>query len=98
MASHDAGKLEKNPADRRTMTRDPNAPGGAIIENGSSKDRDGNNTTIAGSSHITTNIDGKWYVCNTRGEPFDMESPYDTESEAVEAAQEKNKDNGAPKS
>lgn len=90
MSTHDADPLPNaNPADRRTMTRDPKATGGPIVETGG-KDKDGNMTTIAGSRYLTTNIDGKWYVCNTRGEPFDLQQPFTTESEAVADAQRRN--------
>ena len=67
MSTHDADKTNSNPVDRRTMTRDPNATGGPIVETGETKG--GHNVTIAGSTHLTTNIDGKWYVCDSRGEP-----------------------------
>lgn len=87
--SHDADKTEQNPAERRTMTRDPNNTGGPIVESGK-EDKDGNAITTAGSSHVTTNIDGKWYVVNTRGEKL-IDDPFDTETEAVAAAQERNK-------
>ena len=89
MSTHDADKTNKAPSDRRTMTRDPNSTGGAIVE-GRDSDSDGNRKTTAGSTHLTTNIDGKWYVCNTRGEPFDGMGPYDTETEAVTEAQKFN--------
>lgn len=76
-----------NPADRRTMTTDPKAPGGAIVETGK-KDGDGNRVTVAGSRFLTTNIDGQWFVCNTRGEPLDINKPFSTEGAAMnEAAQ-----------
>lgn len=88
MSTHDADKTNSNPVDRRTMTRDPNATGGPIIESGEM--RDGLRVTVAGSTHLTTNIDGKWYVCDTRGELLSKKA-YDTESEAVDAAQAKNK-------
>ena len=88
MATHDADKAEENPADRRTMTRDPNATGGPIVETGET-DKDGNAVTISGSTHLTANIDGKWYVVNTRGERL-IKRAYDTESEAVAAAQKHN--------
>lgn len=88
MSTHDADKTNKAPSDRRTMTRDPNSTGGAIVE-GRDSDADGNRRTTAGSTHLTTNIDGKWYVCNTRGEPYN-DTAYDTETEAVEEAQKHN--------
>ena len=89
MSTHDADRTDKAPSDRRTMTRDPNATGGPIVE-GRDSDKDGNRRTTAGSTHLTTNIDGKWYVCNTRGELFDGMGPYDTETEAVTEAQKHN--------
>lgn len=90
MSTHDADKNAANPADRRTMTRDPNSTGGAVVETGEM--RGDLRVTAAGSTHLTTNIDGKWFVCNTRGEPFDGKKfgPFDTESEAVEVAQKHN--------
>lgn len=88
MPTHDADKTNSNPVDRRTMTRDPNATGGPIVESG--EVRDGLPVTVAGSTHLTTNIDGKWYVCDARGNPL-SKTPYDTESEAVDAAQAKNR-------
>lgn len=87
MPTHDADKTNSNPVDRRTMTRDPNATAGPIIESGET--RNGLRTTVAGSTHLTTNIDGKWYVCDTRGELL-SKTPYDTESEAVTEAQKHN--------
>lgn len=87
MSTHDADKTNSAPEDRRTMTRDPNATGGPIIESG--EVRNGLPVTVAGSTHLTTNIDGKWYVCNTRGELL-SKTAYDTESEAVEEAQKHN--------
>lgn len=89
MSTHDADKTNKAPSDRRTMTRDPNSTGGAIVE-GRDSDSDGNRRTTAGSTHLTTNIDGKWYVCNTRGEPYDVNQSFDTETEAVVEAQKFN--------
>lgn len=88
MATHDADKIDEKPSDRRTMTRDPNATGGPIVESGET-DKDGRRVTTAGSTHLTTNIDGKWYVCDTRGELIDNKA-YETESEAVEVAQKAN--------
>lgn len=88
MSTHDADRTDKAPSDRRTMTRDPNATGGPIVE-GRDSDKDGNRRTTAGSTHLTTNIDGKWYVCNTRGELL-SDTPYDTETEAVTEAQKHN--------
>lgn len=88
MSTHDADKTNSNPVDRRTMTRDPNATGGPIVESGET-DSKGNRLTVAGSAFLTTNIDGKWYVCDTRGNPVDKKA-YDTESEAVDAAQKRN--------
>jgi len=38
MSTHDADKTNSNPVDRRTMTRDPNATGGAIVESGEVRD------------------------------------------------------------
>lgn len=87
MTTHDAGKLNSNPAERRTMTRDPNAPSGEIVESG--EKRDGQRVTVGGSTHLTTNIDGKWYVVNSRGEKL-VETPFDTESEATTEAQRLN--------
>lgn len=89
MATHDADKAMSNPTDRRTMTRDPNATGGPIIETGET-DKKGNRITAGGSVALTTNIDGKWYVCNSRGELTFGKTEYDTESDAVEAAQKIN--------
>lgn len=89
MATHDADKAEANPVDRRTMTRDPNSTGGPIVETGET--RKGLRVTAAGSTHLTTNIDGKWFVCDTRGEPI-LKKPFDTESEAVVEAQKRNVD------
>lgn len=89
MPTHDADKTGGNPSERRTMTRDPNATSGPIIEDGTATDSKGRRKTVAGSTHLTTNIDGKWYVCDTRGEPI-LKTPFDTESEAVEAAQKRN--------
>ena len=89
MATHDADKTRPNPVDRRTMTRDPNATGGPIVETGET-DKKGNHYTAAGSIACTTNIDGKWYVCNSRGELAFGKTDYETESEAVEAAQKLN--------
>lgn len=88
MSTHDADKTGDTPAERRTMTRDPNATSGPIVETGET-DKDGNHITAAGSVACTTNIDGKWRVCNSRGEPF-TKTEYETESDAVEAAQKKN--------
>lgn len=88
MPTHDADKTGKTPADRRTMTRDPNSTAGPIVE--SNETRRGNRVTTAGSTHLTANIDGKWYVVNTRGEKL-LKTPFDTESEAVDAAQERNR-------
>jgi hypothetical protein len=88
MSTHDAdNKPTENPADRRTMTRDPNAPGGPIVETEETKR--GNHVTVAGSTHMTANIDGKWYVVNSRGEKL-LQRPFDTETEAVEEAQRRN--------
>lgn len=84
MASHDADKTGDTPASRRTMTRDPNATSGPVVLQPGDESR-----TIAGSTHLTTNIDGKWYVCNPKGEPV-LKKPFDTETEAVAAAQERN--------
>ncbi|QWY83194.1 hypothetical protein [Rhizobium phage RHph_X2_24] len=88
MATHDADKTRPNPADRRTMTRDPNATGGPIVESGNT-DKKGNAVTTAGSTHLTTNIDGKWYVVNSRGEKL-VDKAFDTESDAVAEAQKRN--------
>jgi len=89
MSTHDQdNKPISNPADRRTMTTDPNATGGPVVEDGTTKD--GLTKTIAGTTHLTTNIDGKWYVCNTRGEPFDFTQGFTTESDAVAEAQRMN--------
>lgn len=88
MATHDADKTMSNPVDRRTMTRDPNSTGGAIVEAGETM-KGGHRVTVAGSTHLTTNIDGKWYVCDTRGEPI-LKRPFATESEAVAEAQKRN--------
>ncbi len=90
MSTHDADKTNSNPVDRRTMTRDPNATGGPLVESGES-DKNGNPISVAGSVAATTNIDGKWYVCNIRGELTFGDKAYDTESEAVDAAQKLNK-------
>lgn len=87
MSTHDADKTRPNPEDRRTMTRDPNSTGGPIVESGET--RKGLRVTVAGSTHLTTNIDGKWYVCDTRGTPL-LKTPFDTESEAVAEAQKRN--------
>lgn len=89
MATHDADKNGATPADRRTMTRDPNSPGGAIVESGQ-HDKDGNAITIAGSTHMTANIDGLWFVVNTRGEKLVVDA-YQTEHEAVSIAQQFNR-------
>ena len=61
----------------------------AIVETGET-DKKGNHYTAAGSIACTTNIDGKWYVCNSRGELAFGKTDYETESEAVEAAQKLN--------
>lgn len=90
MPTHDADKTNSNPTDRRTMTRDPNATNGPLIESGKT-DKKGNPISVAGSVAATTNIDGKWYVCNIRGELAFGEKTYETESEAVDAAQKLNK-------
>ena len=87
MATHDAGKLGDTPAERRTMTRDPNSPSGPVVE--TKEQRGGNYVTEAGSTHLTANIDGKFYVVNTRGEKL-LKTAFDTETEAVAAAQERN--------
>lgn len=87
MPTHDADKTGSTPAERRTMTRDPNATSGPVVETGETKG--GNHVTHAGSTHLTANIDGKWYVVNTRGEKL-LKTAYETESEAVEAAQKRN--------
>lgn len=87
MSTHDAGQLAFNPADRRTMTRDPNAPSGPIVETGEM--RNGLRVTVAGSTHVTANIDGKWYVTDTRGEKL-LKKAFDTETEAVAEAQKRN--------
>lgn len=92
MATHDADKTGKTPASRRTLTRDPNATGGPIVESGE-KDENGNAVTTAGSVYLTTNIDGKFYVCNTKGEKL-LIDPFDTESEAVAEAQRRNQARG----
>ena len=89
MATHDADKTNSNPTDRRTMTRDPNATGGPLVESGNF-DKKGNPVSHAGSIAATCNIDGKWYVCNIRGELTFGEKAYDTETEAVDAAQKIN--------
>lgn len=90
MSTHDTGKNADKPADRRTMTRDPRAPSGPIVESG---DMVGKlRKTTAGSTHLTTNIDGKWYVCDTRGEPL-LKTAFDTESEAAEVAEKHNAKN-----
>lgn len=88
MSTHDAQKLADNPADRRSMTTDPNGNHGIIHENGRTKD--GQRMTDVGTTHLTTNIDGKWYVCDTRGNPMDMSQAFATESEAVAEAQKHN--------
>ena len=88
MATHDADKSGPTEARRRTMTRDPNATGGPIVETPET-DGDGNHVTAAGSTHLTANIDGKWRVVNTKGEPL-LKKEFDSESDAVEYAQEKN--------
>lgn len=49
MATHDADKIDEKPSDRRTMTRDPNATGGPIVESGET-DKDGRRVTTAGST------------------------------------------------
>jgi hypothetical protein len=66
---------------RRTMTTDPKAKSGPIVETGAT-DEHGNPITAAGSTYLTTQIDGKWYVCNTRGELFDKDQAFDTQSQA----------------
>lgn len=88
MATHDADKTGKTAPERRTMTRDPNNTGGPIVESGE-KDENGNAVTTAGSVYLTSNIDGKWYVVNSRGEKLLIE-PFNTESEAVAEAQRRN--------
>lgn len=93
MATHDADKTNTNPSDRRTMTRDPNMTGGPLVESGK-EDKKGNPVSAAGSIAATTNIDGKWYVCNIRGELTFGEKSYDTETEAVDAAQKLNRKYG----
>lgn len=72
------------------MTRDPNATGGPLVESGNF-DKKGNPVSVAGSIAATTNIDGKWYVSNIRGELAFGEKAYETESEAVDAAQKINR-------
>lgn len=89
MATHDADKTNANPSDRRTMTRDPNATGGPLVESGK-MDKKGNPISHAGSVAATCNIDGKWYVCNIRGELTFGDKSYATETEAVDAAQKLN--------
>lgn len=89
MSTHDADKLDANPSDRRTMTRDPNATNGPLVESGNF-DKKGNPISMAGSVAATCNIDGKWYVCNIRGELTFGEKTYPTETEAVDAAQKLN--------
>ena len=42
----------------------------------------------------TCNIDGKWYVCNIRGELVFGDKDYPTETEAVDAAQKINRKHG----
>lgn len=88
MSTHDADKTGETPAERRTMTRDPNSTGGPIVETGTT-DAKGNNVTAAGSTHLTANIDGKWYVVNTRGEKL-LQTAFETETEAVAEAQKRN--------
>jgi hypothetical protein len=88
MSTHDAD----DEAERRTMTRDPNATSGPVVETGET-DGKGNHVTIGGSTHLTANIDGKWYVVNSRGEKL-LQKAYSTESEAVEAAQKRNPSRG----
>lgn len=82
MATHDADRIG-----HRTMTRDPNATGGPIVESGEMKGK--NHVTIGGSTHLTANIDGKWYVVNSRGEKL-LQTAYETETEAVVEAQKRN--------
>lgn len=86
MSTHDADK-KGNPAERRTMTRDPNAPSGPVVESG--EVRNGLRVTNAGSTHITTNIDGEWFVVDTRGEKL-LQKAFKTESDAVAEAQKRN--------
>lgn len=86
--THDADKTGKTAPERRTMTRDPNNTGGPIVESGET-DENGNAVTTAGSVYLTANIDGKWYVTNSRGEKLLVE-PFDTESEATAEAQRRN--------
>lgn len=86
MSTHDADKIG-NEKERRTMTRDPNATSGPVVESG--EVRNGLRVTHAGSTHLTANIDGKWYVVDTRGEKL-LKKPFDTESEAVDEAQKRN--------
>lgn len=88
MSTHDADKTGETPAERRTMTRDPNSTGGPIVETGTT-DAKGNGVTAAGSTHLTANIDGKWYVVNTRGEKL-LQTAFETETEAVAEAQKRN--------
>lgn len=92
MSTHDADKTGETPAERRTMTRDPNNTTGAIVETPAT-DKDGNHVTEAGSTHLTANIDGKWYVVNTRGEKL-LKTAFDTETEAVAEAQKRNDKRG----
>lgn len=40
--------------------------------------------------NVLSLFDGKWYVCNIRGELTFGEKAYDTETEAVDAAQKIN--------
>lgn len=94
MSTHDADKTNSNPSDRRTMTRDPNATGRPLVESGK-VDSKGNPISVAGSVAATCNIDGKWYVCNIRGELTFGDKAYSTESDAVEAAQKLNAKHGA---
>lgn len=72
---------------KATLTRDPNNRSGPIVKTGET--RKGNPVTEAGSTHLTSNIDGKWYVVNARFEKI-LQTPFDTEQEAIDAAQERN--------
>ncbi|AHJ10756.1 hypothetical protein P106B_73 [Rhizobium phage vB_RglS_P106B] len=72
----------------RINTRDPNMRSGPIVE---ATGEDGKKLprTIVGSTHLTAEIDGKWFVVNTRGEKI-LQQEFVTEADAIEEAQKRN--------
>lgn len=77
-------------SEHRSKHIDPNAPSGPIVER-VTLDHKGKPVTVAGSTHTTANIDGKWYVVDPRGEKL-LQRPFDTEEDARHAAQDRNPD------